>query len=162
MTVWTTGNSLGTGRQQHAGCGSSAAGFVAGGVGSGAVVLGSSEEMNGLVWAVGGTLSTARCEHAVFGTQSSAMFISGQLTTTGSLTSSVEFYNGTSFSSGVAFLSSRSLMGACGATSSGLTCGGSVNVNWNGGQSATELFNGSAWVSTGALPQPVSYLGCFG
>jgi len=146
MTVWTTGNSLGTARSGVAGCGSSAAGFVAGG----GAYLTTSEEMNALVWAAGGSMSTGRTNQSAFGTQSAAVMTTG---TTGASawTSSTENYNGTSFASGTAYSATIALAYGCGTSSAGLVCGGSTNNSHTGIQNATNTSNGSAWSASGNL-----------
>ena len=145
MTVWTTGNSLGTARDEVSGCGSSAAGFVAGGVS----YLTTSEERNALVWAAGGSMSTGRSAHVMFGTQSAALSTTGRRS--GGRTSSTENYNGTSFSSGAAFAYDASYAAGCGTTTAGMVCGGTSNEVYSGAFTGTYTFNGTAWSSSGAL-----------
>lgn len=146
MTVWTTGNSLGTARSGVAGCGSSAAGFVAGG----GAYLTTSEEMNALVWAAGGSMSTGRTNQSAFGTQSAAVVTTGSIGA-GAWTSSTETYNGTSFASGSAYGAAIASAYGCGTSASGLVCGGSTNSSHTGIQNVTKTFNGSAWSGTGNL-----------
>lgn len=146
MTVWTTGNSLGTARSSAAGCGSSAAGFVAGG----GAYLKTSEEMNALVWAAGGSMGTGRTDHSAFGTQSAAVMTTGK-TGTSTWTSLTENYNGTSFAYGTSYSATIALAYGCGTSSAGLVCGGSINNSHTGIQNATNTSNGSAWSATGNL-----------
>ena len=96
MTVWTTGNSLGTARSAASGCGSSSAALVSGGT-SGGTFLTSSEEMNALAWASGGSLSTARDTHAGFGSQTAGVVCGGRNTITPTVLSGTEHYNGSSW-----------------------------------------------------------------
>ena len=140
MTVWTTGNSLGTARDELPGCGSSAAGFVSGG--SNAGYLTTSEEMNALVWAAGGSMSAGRSAHVMFGTQSAALATTGRIS--GGRTSSTETYNGTSFASGVAFAYGASYAAGCGTTTAGMVCGGTSNDMFSGAFAGTYTFNGTA------------------
>ena len=147
MTVWTTGNSLGTARDELPGCGSSAAGLVSGG--SNAGYLTTSEEMNALVWAAGGSMSTGRSAHVMFGTQSAGLATTGRIS--GGRTNSTENYNGTSFSSGVAFAYDASYAAGCGTTTAGMVCGGTSNEVFSGAFAGTYTFNGTAWSSSGSL-----------
>ena len=95
-------------------------------------------------WASGGTMNTARSDLAGLGIQTSAMAIAGY---SGSTSSAVENYDGTSWTEITELNSARNSLGGFGATNTAsIACGGrSPTTN------KTEYWNGSSWTEVNEM-----------
>ena len=108
-----------------------------------------SELFNGTVWASKALLNVARYDHAAVGTSSDALVIGGAYGNSGqtpplSYLSSVEVYNGTAWTTGVALSQAIGGLAAVGTSNSALRMGGT------GASSAIGLvqtFDGTTWTT---------------
>jgi len=95
-------------------------------------------------WASGGTMNTGRSDLAGLGIQTSAMAVAGY---SGSTSSAVEKYDGTSWTEITELNSARNSLGGFGATNTAsIACGGrSPTTN------KTEYWNGSSWTEVNEM-----------
>jgi hypothetical protein len=95
-------------------------------------------------WASGGTMNTGRSDLAGLGIQTSAMAVAGY---SGSTSSAVENYDGTSWTEIAELNSARNSLGGFGATNTAsIACGGrSPTTN------KTEYWNGSSWTEVNEM-----------
>ena len=106
------------------------------------------ELYNGTSWTRSGNMTTGRTlRNSGFGTQTAAVAAGGFRTPppSGDL-SSVEEFNGSTWTGGGALPSARDQNASAGTESAGLTFGGAP-----GNLTTTDKYNGSTWTSTGAL-----------
>jgi len=105
-------------------------------------------------WASGGALNTARYAAAgSFGSQTANILAGGAAATT-----SVEEYNGTSWSEIAEMNTARKAGAGFGTTTAGIVAGGEPSGN----TAAVESWNGSAWTEVNDIPATTRQLGGFG
>jgi hypothetical protein len=155
-TSWTEQNNMSTARRMLAGAGTQTAGLVFGG---GTPNSDATEEYDGTSWTAGGTMNTARRYLGGFGIQTSAIAIGGSNTAPATALTTVESYDGSTWTTSPASLATgRGGPAAAGNTTAGLAIGG-FNPDFGTAISATEEYNSNinvitqgAWASGGALP----------
>jgi hypothetical protein len=138
-STWSSGGGLNVGRFSIGMAGTTTAGLAFFGNIPGATAT-CNESYNGTTWcnATGGI--NTRWRGWGGGTQNAAFMTGGTPNTT------LERYNGMSWSSGPAMITGRQLLAAAGTCSSILAFGGYNTL------SCTESFNGTSWSSATALP----------
>jgi len=94
--TWSSGGTMGTGRNRGYGTGTQTAALAAGGY-SGAVTV-NTEEYNGTSWSEQNNLPSGRGQGAAGGTQTAACLTGGQISDS---TDEILLYNGTSYKSSI-------------------------------------------------------------
>jgi hypothetical protein len=152
VSAFTASSSISTGRNRHAGAGTTSATVIFGGVTTGASVIATSEAWNGSAWSSGGTMGSTRQSFCGCGTSTAAL-AAGGYTVVGSpytgASPNSEKYNGSSWSSTGSQTNNHGSGGIFGTQTSALAyCGytGSVNT------ATSESFNGSTWASSTNYP----------
>lgn len=146
-TSWSSpGNNLPNGRQQAGGCGTQAAGVLFGGNQPSANMT-ATLEYNGTWTAVPGTLNVGRRSLNGTGTGTQTDCITAGGNGASGYTNSSEEYNGTIWTATPNINTARDqmMMNAEGTTTSAIVAGGSAPGV------ATEIYDGSAWTTTGSL-----------
>ena len=145
--AFSSGNSQNLNSYNRSGWGTQNAAWLAGGTYPSD--KNESEEYDGTTWTEGNNLNTARGAAAVGGSQTAAIFATGNRTT------NVEHYNGTSWTAQPASPQARSTAAGGGTQSSFVMAGGSTAGSPYYPISTTgEEWNGSSWTSSGTLPAP--------
>ena len=151
--TWTAQSSLNVARICSCATGSSNAGIVAAGLGTGNVDLFSSDEFDGTSWSAGGNHSVARWYTDGAGSRDAMIMCAGPRDG-----DSVETYNGTSWSNGTNRTAPISYHYANGLIDAYLSYGG-----YNGsGQTASYSYNGSTWSAETSLPSAAFEGGQYG
>tara|TARA_R110000803_G_scaffold206724_1_gene274172 strand:+ start:28 stop:1014 length:987 start_codon:yes stop_codon:yes gene_type:complete len=105
-------------------------------------------------WATGGTLNTARIVSDAFGTQTAAVYTTGQLPPN-SYTTATEEYNGTVWTTAIAYPTPKTAGGTAGTLTAGLVAGG-YEI------STANEYDGTSWAGTGSLPTAADNIGSCG
>jgi len=105
-------------------------------------------------WATGGNLNTARLVSDAFGTQTAAVYATGQLPPN-SYSDATEEYNGTAWTTGNAYPTTKTAGGTAGTLTAGLVAGG-YEI------STANEYDGTSWTGTGALPTAADNIGSCG
>ena len=137
---------LGTARYGLSGCGTQTAALAFGGT---APPGNQTEEYDGSTWTTGGNLNTARKYLAGCGTQTAGLAVGGNPSTP-TVTGATEEYDGSAWTSNPTGLNSSrgSGLGAAGTITSAVAFGGLLTAPAPGtGTTATELYDGSNWIS---------------
>jgi hypothetical protein len=153
ISAFAASSSISTGRNRHAGAGTTSATVIFGGVTTGVSVIATSEAWNGSAWSSGGTMGSTRHSAGGCGTSTAALAAAG-FTVVGSpytnASPNSEKYNGSSWSSTGSQTTGHSSGGIFGTQTSALAFSG-----YPGGGSYTatsESFNGSTWASSTNYP----------
>ena len=148
---WTnTPNSLGTGKSNTSGAGTSTAALNAGRWGP--PLIGNTEEYDGSSWSEQNDLNTARGDMGSFGTQTAAIYVGGNKGSPPNYASDVEQYDGTSWTTLPSLNTARGNNGSgAGSATSGLFFGG--NKPGPTAANESEEWNGSSWTATPTLSQ---------
>ena len=154
--VWASGGNLNTTRTAGGLAGTQTAAIAAGGFAPGE--SSATELYNGTSWTSNPTgLGTARYELSALGTQTAALAIGGYAAGP-SIVSTVESWNGSSWSPSPSMNTTKADAGTAGIQTAGLTFGG---ANPTGILSATESWNGTSWTTVNSMNTARSYLaGC--
>lgn len=157
--AWSSTGSLLTGYFGDSGCGTQAAGLVAGGsIPSGATDR--VEEYSGSIWSAGTTLPTLRQREGTAGTQTASWVSGGRAGPAPNLATTDE-YDGTSWAAGGSLSVGRWLCAGIGTLSAGQIVGGmlqGIPTTYN----TTEEYDGTSWTSGGNLGTGRYELACCG
>jgi len=143
---WTTGGNMGAGAYSIQAYGTQTAAVQSGSYPNNA----DTEEYDGSAWTAGGNLNTGRGEGAGFGILTAGVVAGGFNPGPTSL-STVEHYDGTSYSSATSMSNARRAdFGAAGIQTAGLAVSGPPSGT------AVEEYDGTTWTAGGAHPSSLS------
>lgn len=143
--VWTSGGNISEGRSRSGGAGTTTAALVFGGYNA----IATAEKYNGSAWSSTGSLATGRHSGSGLGSDTSAMEIGGN--NGSSWGSTAEKYNGSAWASAGSVGNYGAIFGAgTGTASAALACGGRSS-SLTSTLIGAGLYDGAAWVTTGAL-----------
>lgn len=139
-SAWTTGGSMATGVEYGAGTGTETAALCAGGYIQGSDSTAVSQEYNGSTWTSGNPINTSRFNLNGFGIQTAAVIAGGFAPSLPGATTETETYDGTSFSTSPASMSTaRNGATAMGENSGPASAGWIIGIS----PAATEEFTGA-------------------
>ena len=148
---WSSSSNLNTGRNRVRGCGSQTAGLAFGGATPPLTNTDATELYDGSTWTSNPTgLSSARFTPGAAGTQTSALAFGGYGVApfpSGSVVTSTEEFNGTSWTAGGPLNTARSNMGGAGTQTAALGFAGDEPA----ASTKTESYDGSTWTNVNAL-----------
>jgi hypothetical protein len=142
---WGPGGNMATAREGLVGAGTQTAGLGFGGYTT--TFVANTEEYDGSAWTAGGNLGTARYNLAGAGTQTAGLAAGGKTTVVQSVT---EEYNGSTWTSGGTMNTARSIFTGSGTQNLGLVFGGNLTPTGSSLTGATELYDGTTWVTSSA------------
>jgi hypothetical protein len=158
-SAWTSNpTGLGTARYGLAGCGTQTSALAFGGTASPG---NQTEEYDGSTWTTGGNLNTARKYLAGCGTQTAGLAVGGNPSSP-VVTGATEEYDGSAWTSNPTGLNSSrgSGLGTAGTITSAVAFGGLLTAPAPGtGTTATELYDGSNWVSAPSMTTGRYFIG---
>ena len=155
--AWASSNNLNTARAYIYGCGlQDAALVVAGWNGS---VVNDVEEYNGTSWSEQNNMGTSRYNNATLGIQTAAFAVGGRTPPPDSGSTTVENYDGSSWTSAPSLNSARTYLLGVGTTSASLVAMGAQPRN--SGSNLAEEYDGSSWsaVNTNSTTRRVGSAG---
>jgi hypothetical protein len=131
------------------------------------ITVGTTEEYNGNTWETSGSLNTVRCSTAGFGTQTATTVAGGRILTgsgsDGDGLSSVEHYNGTSWTTDGNIYTPKKQPAGTGDSTTGLVFGSLVNSDYYESHRGVTLeYNGITWSHGGLQNQPTGVFGAAG
>jgi hypothetical protein len=157
-STWSSGSTLATAASSMGAAGTTSAGLVFGGEGTGLGIprRNTAQEYNGATWSNVNSMPYSATYVTGTGTQTAGLAFGGNNPVGALLTTTVE-YDGTNWTSGGALPAGRGAQGASGSQTAGLGFGG-----YPGTTNTAQLYDGTNWTSTATMSTPRGGVGGLG